>query len=79
MKESLGPRKARRCGECHVLASMTCKRCGIEEPQRMVLVPVESLKLSNHESGIGPRVAQWRSATVLPRSKSCREVGRLRL
>jgi hypothetical protein len=79
MNESSGPKNARRCGECHVFASMACKRLGIEEPQRILFVPVESLKLRSHESGVGPNVAQWSSATVLPRSKSCSVDGRLRL
>jgi hypothetical protein len=45
----------------------------------MVSVPVASLKLSSHESGVGPKVAQWISATVLFRSSCCSELGRLRL
>jgi hypothetical protein len=30
----------------------------MEEPQRRLFVPVESLKLRSHDSGVGPRVAQ---------------------
>jgi hypothetical protein len=79
MNESSGPRNARRCGECHVFANMVCRRLGIEEPQRILFVPEESLKLKSHESGVGPNVAQWSSAIVLPRSKSSRVDGRFRL
>jgi hypothetical protein len=49
------------------------------EPQRIVSVPVASLKLSSHEPGVGPKVAQWISATVLFRSSCCSGVGRFRL
>jgi len=79
MKESSGPRKARKCGECHVFARMPWRRWGVDEPQRSVLVPVESLKLRSHESGEDPSAAQWSSAMVLPRSNVCSGDGRLRL
>lgn len=70
MKESPGPRKTRRCGECHVFARMDCRRCGIAVPHRRLFFPEESLKLKIQESFKTPRVAQCTSDTVLPRSTS---------
>lgn len=77
MKESLGPRKNRRCGECHVFARMVWRRWGSSAPHRMLLRPEASLKLRSHDSGTGPNDAQWISVAVERRTKS--EVGRLRL
>jgi len=51
----------------------------MEEPQRKLLLPDESFELRIHESGTGPRVAQWTSETVLPSRRSRRLEGRLRL
>lgn len=79
MNESSGPRKARRCGECHVLFSTVKSREGIAEPQRKLLFPDASFELRIQESGTGPRVAQCTSDTVLPRSRSWRLDGRFRL
>jgi hypothetical protein len=79
MKESSGPRKARKCGECHVFVRILWSRAGIEGPQRRLSLPEESLELRIQESGVDPRAAQWTSATVLPRSSSWRLAGRLRL
>lgn len=77
MKDSLGPRKNRKCGECHVFAKMACRRWGNSAPHRMLLRPEASLKLRSHDSGTGPSDAQWISVAVERRAKS--EVGRLRL
>lgn len=77
MKESLGPRKKRKWGECHVFAKTVWRRCGESAPQRTLLRPEASLKLRSQDSGTGPKHAQWTSDAVLRRVRS--EVGRLRL
>lgn len=79
MNDSSGPRNARRWGECHVFSKMVLSLCGMPGPHRSVFVPVEFLKRISHESGCGPSVAQFRSTMLLPRSKSCRGAGKLRL
>lgn len=79
MNESLGPRNARRCGECHVLARMVCNLCGMLGPQRSEFLPAPSLQLRIQELGAAPRVAQWTSETWLLTMRSCSGVGRLRL
>lgn len=48
-------------------------------PQTREFLFEESLKLRIHESATGPRLAQCTSETVLPRIKSRRAAGRLRL
>jgi hypothetical protein len=58
MKESSGPRKARNCGECHVLLKIVWSRVGIEDPQRRLSLPDESLEQRIQELGAGPRAAQ---------------------
>jgi hypothetical protein len=79
MKESSGPKKARRSGECHVLVRILWSREGIVEPQRRLFLPDESLELRIQDSVIGPRAAQCTSETVLLRRRSWRLEGRLRL
>jgi len=79
MKESSGPKKARKWGECHVLVRMLWSRAGIAGPQRRLSFPDESLELRIQESGAGPRAAQCTSDTVLPKRRSWRLAGRLRL
>lgn len=79
MKESSGPKKARRCGECHVLVRILWSREGIDEPHCRLFLPDGSLELRIQDSVIGPRAAQCTSETDLPRRRSWRLEGRLRL